>query len=93
VLGAIPALTIAVVAIRGPHTASKTAAAAAAAAVDPAALLGSGLTKGWFGEAMTFTALGKKMEVSAEYTCKLCHQALDKGRLEPALSSPVLALY
>ncbi|KAL3893187.1 MAG: hypothetical protein SGARI_008328, partial [Bacillariaceae sp.] len=48
--------------------------------------------KGRWGEAMTFTEVGKRMEVSAEYTRKLCHRALSKlkeaaedGRLEPAL--------
>jgi RNA polymerase nonessential primary-like sigma factor len=48
--------------------------------------------KGRFGEAMTFNEVGNKMQVSAEYTRKLCHAALDKlrraadeGRLEPAL--------
>lgn len=49
------------------------------------------LTKGRFGEAMTFTEVGKKMQVSAEYTRRLCHKALAKlqqaaeeGTLEPA---------
>lgn len=44
------------------------------------------------GETMTFTEVGKRMQVSAEYTRKLCHRALKKlkqavedGRLEPAL--------
>jgi len=48
--------------------------------------------KGRFGEAMTFTEVGKKMQVSAEYTRRLCHKALNKlqqaaedGTLEPAL--------
>jgi len=48
--------------------------------------------KGRFGEAMTFTEVGKKMQVSAEYTRRLCHKALKKlqqaaedGTLEPAL--------
>jgi DNA-directed RNA polymerase sigma subunit (sigma70/sigma32) len=48
--------------------------------------------KGRFGEAMTFNEVGNKMQVSAEYTRKLCHAALaklrraaDEGRLEPAL--------
>ena len=43
------------------------------------------------GEAMSFVDVGKRMQVSAEYTRKLCHRALDKlrlaadeGRLEPA---------
>jgi len=47
---------------------------------------------GRFGEAMTFTEVGKKMQVSAEYTRRLCHKALGKlqqaaedGTLEPAL--------
>lgn len=47
---------------------------------------------GRFGEAMTFTEVGKKMQVSAEYTRRLCHKALNKlkqaaedGTLEPAL--------
>ena len=50
------------------------------------------LAKGRFGEAMTFTEVGKKMQVSAEYTRRLCHKALNKlqqaaeeGTLEPAL--------
>ena len=49
-------------------------------------------SKGRFGEAMTFTEVGKKMQVSAEYTRRLCHKALkklqqaaDDGTLEPAL--------
>merc|ERR1712232_1004784 len=48
--------------------------------------------KGRFGEAMTFTEVGKKMQVSSEYTRRLCHKALNKlqqasedGTLEPAL--------
>jgi RNA polymerase sigma factor (sigma-70 family) len=48
--------------------------------------------KGRWGEAMSFTEVGKRMEVSAEQTRKLCHRALKKlqeaaadGRLEPAL--------
>jgi RNA polymerase sigma factor (sigma-70 family) len=48
--------------------------------------------KGRWGEAMTFTEVGKRMKVSAEHTRKLCHRALKKlqeaaadGRLEPAL--------
>jgi DNA-directed RNA polymerase sigma subunit (sigma70/sigma32) len=48
--------------------------------------------RGRFGEAMTFNEVGKKMQVSAEYTRKLCHAALKKlrqaaeeGHLEPAL--------
>ena len=52
------------------------------------------VAKGRFGEAMTFTEVGKKMQVSAEYTRRLCHKALDKlqqaaadGKLEPALLS------
>ena len=36
------------------------------------------LAKGRFGEAMTFTEVGKKMQVSAEYTRRLCHKALNK---------------
>jgi len=47
--------------------------------------------RGRFGEAMTFTEVGKQMQVSAEYTRILCHKALDKlqkaaedGTLEPA---------
>jgi len=50
------------------------------------------MAKGRFGEAMTFTEVGKKMQVSAEYTRRLCHKALNKlqqaaedGTLEPAL--------
>ncbi|VEU41250.1 unnamed protein product [Pseudo-nitzschia multistriata] len=46
---------------------------------------------GRWGEAMTFVEVGKKMQVSAEYTRRLCHGALDKlrraaeeGTLEPA---------
>ena len=49
-------------------------------------------TKGRFGEAMSFNEVGKKMQVSAEYTRRLCHaglaklrQAAEDGRLEPAL--------
>jgi RNA polymerase sigma factor (sigma-70 family) len=49
-------------------------------------------TKGRFGEAMSFTEVGNKMQVSAEYTRRLCHKALGKlqqaaedGTLEPAL--------
>jgi RNA polymerase sigma factor (sigma-70 family) len=49
------------------------------------------VAKGRFGEAMTFTEVGKKMQVSAEYTRRLCHKALNKlqqaaedGTLEPA---------
>lgn len=48
--------------------------------------------KGRFGEAMTFNEVAKKMKVSAEYTRRLCQNALTKlqqaaedGRLEPAL--------
>lgn len=48
--------------------------------------------KGKWGEAMSFTEVGKHMQVSAEYGRKLCHAALDKlrraaeeGALEPAL--------
>lgn len=48
--------------------------------------------KGRFGEAMTFTEVGKKMQVSAEYTRRLCHKAINKlqqaaedGAIEPAL--------
>lgn len=48
--------------------------------------------KGRFGEAMSFTEVGNKMQVSAEYTRRLCHKALSKlqqaaedGTLEPAL--------
>jgi RNA polymerase sigma factor (sigma-70 family) len=51
-------------------------------------------TKGKWGEAMAFTEVAKRMEVSAEYTRRLCNQALEKlknaaeeGRLEPALLS------
>ncbi len=47
---------------------------------------------GKWGEAMSFTEVGKHMQVSAEYGRKLCHAALEKlrraaeeGRLEPAL--------
>jgi RNA polymerase sigma factor (sigma-70 family) len=49
-------------------------------------------TKGKWGEAMSFTEVGRHMQVSAEYGRRLCHQALDKlrravadGMLEPAL--------
>ncbi|OEU22852.1 Sigma2 domain of RNA polymerase sigma factor [Fragilariopsis cylindrus CCMP1102] len=48
--------------------------------------------KGRFGEAMSFTEVGNKMQVSAEHTRRLCHKALSKlqqaaedGTLEPAL--------
>jgi RNA polymerase nonessential primary-like sigma factor len=48
--------------------------------------------KGKWGEAMSFTEVGKNMQVSAEYGRRLCHAALDKlrraaedGRLEPGL--------
>jgi RNA polymerase sigma factor (sigma-70 family) len=48
--------------------------------------------KGRFGEAMSFPEIALRMQVSAEYTRRLCHRALDKlkeaaddGRLEPAL--------
>lgn len=34
--------------------------------------------KGRFGEAMSFVEVGKKMQVSAEYTRRLCHKALAK---------------
>lgn len=51
-----------------------------------------GAATGKSGEAMSFVDVGKRMQVSAEYTRKLCHKALDKlraaaeeGRLEPAL--------
>lgn len=47
---------------------------------------------GRWGEAMSFSEVGKKMEVSAEYGRRLCHAALKKlrqaakeGHLEPAL--------
>jgi RNA polymerase sigma factor (sigma-70 family) len=50
--------------------------------------------KGKQGEAMSFVEVGKKMQVSAEYTRRLVHTALDKlrraadeGYLEPALIS------
>ncbi|GKY98353.1 hypothetical protein MPSEU_000792900 [Mayamaea pseudoterrestris] len=50
--------------------------------------------KGKQGEAMSFVEVGKKMQVSAEYTRRLVHTALDKlrraadeGHLEPALIS------
>jgi RNA polymerase sigma factor (sigma-70 family) len=88
--GATPAATVAVT--KSSVTNSVSEVRVVAASVSPADLLLSGPTKGRFGEAMTFTEVGKKMEVSAEYTRKLCHQALDKlrmaaqdGRLEPAL--------
>jgi len=49
-------------------------------------------TKGKWGEAMSFTEVGKQMSVSAEYGRRLCHKALEKlqraaeeGQLEPAL--------
>lgn len=52
-----------------------------------AAILGDG---GKWGEAMSFTQVGQKMQVSAEYGRKLCHRALEKlraaaeqGALEP----------
>jgi len=48
--------------------------------------------KGKWGEAMSFTEVGNRMEVSAEYGRRLCHAALKKlqtaaedGLLEPAL--------
>ena len=48
--------------------------------------------RGRFGEAMTFNEVGKKMQVSAEYTRLLCQkgikklqQAAEDGTLEPAL--------
>ena len=48
--------------------------------------------RGKWGEAMSFTEVGKQMEVSAEYGRRLCHAALKKlrqaaedGHLEPAL--------
>lgn len=60
--------------------------------VKAAAAAAAPLAKGRFGEAMTFTEVGKKMQVSAEYTRRLCHKALNKlqqaaedGTLEPAL--------
>jgi RNA polymerase sigma factor (sigma-70 family) len=47
---------------------------------------------GKWGEALSFTEVGKRMEVSAEYGRRLCHaalkklrQAADDGLLEPAL--------
>ena len=50
------------------------------------------VTKGKWGEAMSFTEVGKQMSCSAEYGRKLCHKALEKlrqaaeaGTLEPAL--------
>lgn len=52
-----------------------------------AAILGDG---GKWGEAMSFSQVGQKMQVSAEYGRKLCHRALEKlraaaeqGALEP----------
>jgi RNA polymerase sigma factor (sigma-70 family) len=48
--------------------------------------------KGKWGEAMSFTEVGNKMSISAEYGRRLCHKALNKlqqaakeGQLEPAL--------
>ena len=48
--------------------------------------------KGRWGEAMSFKEVGTSMSISAEYGRRLCHKALDKlrqavddGRLEPAL--------
>jgi RNA polymerase sigma factor (sigma-70 family) len=48
--------------------------------------------RGRWGEAMSFTEVGRKMEVSAEYGRRLCHAALKKlrqaaedGHLEPAV--------
>jgi RNA polymerase sigma factor (sigma-70 family) len=48
--------------------------------------------KGKWGEAMSFTEVGKHMQVSAEYGRRLCHAGLNKlrqaaedGRLEPGL--------
>ena len=50
------------------------------------------VAKGRWGEAMSFTEVGKQMKVSAEYGRRLCHAALKKlqqaaeeGKLEPAL--------
>jgi RNA polymerase sigma factor (sigma-70 family) len=50
------------------------------------------VTKGKWGEAMSFNEVGKHMKVSAEYGRRLCHAALKKlqqaakeGKLEPAL--------
>ncbi|CAJ1949771.1 unnamed protein product [Cylindrotheca closterium] len=50
------------------------------------------VTKGKWGEAMSFSEVGKHMKVSAEYGRRLCHAALKKlqqaaeeGKLEPAL--------
>jgi len=50
------------------------------------------VTKGKWGEAMSFNEVGKQMQVSAEYGRRLCHAALKKlqqaaedGKLEPAL--------
>lgn len=64
---------------------------AKAAAMKPATATPAMQQKGRFGEAMTFTEVGKKMQVSAEYTRRLCHKALNKlqqaaedGTLEPA---------
>lgn len=49
------------------------------------------ITKGKWGEAMSFTEVGKQMKCSAEYGRKLCNKALEKlrqaadqGTLEPA---------
>ena len=68
------------------------AAATAAASKSTKTAKAGPTAKGRWGEAMTFTEVGKRMEVSAEYTRKLCHRALNKlkeaaedGRLEPAL--------
>jgi DNA-directed RNA polymerase sigma subunit (sigma70/sigma32) len=50
------------------------------------------IVQGKWGEAMSFTEVGKQMKVSAEYGRRLCHaaiqklrRAVDDGRLEPAL--------
>jgi RNA polymerase sigma factor (sigma-70 family) len=50
------------------------------------------VTKGKWGEAMSFVEVGKRMEISAEYGRRLTHAALEKlrraadeGTLEPAL--------
>merc|ERR1711935_564405 len=50
------------------------------------------VTKGKWGEAMSFNEVGKQMQVSAEYGRRLCHaavkklqRAVEEGRLEPAL--------
>jgi len=50
------------------------------------------VTQGRWGEAMSFSEIALRMQVSGEYTRKLCHRALDKlkqaadeGRLQPAL--------